>query len=54
MLMDYDVHSNYGNWMYIAGVGNDPRDRKFNIALQAQTYDEQATFQQLWLEPELL
>ena len=26
MLLDYDVHSNYGNWMYVAGVGNDPRD----------------------------
>ena len=22
-LIDYDVHSNYGNWMYVAGVGND-------------------------------
>jgi len=30
-LIDYDVHSNYGNWMYVAGVGNDPRDRKFNV-----------------------
>ena len=31
MLIDYDVHSNWGNWMYNSGVGNDPRDRKFNI-----------------------
>ncbi|WP_296704562.1 DASH family cryptochrome, partial [Algoriphagus sp.] len=23
MLMDYDVCSNWGNWMYVAGVGND-------------------------------
>ncbi|MFC3158378.1 DASH family cryptochrome [Chryseobacterium arachidis] len=30
MLIDYDVHSNYGNWMYLAGVGNDPRSRTFN------------------------
>ena len=22
-LIDYDVHSNYGNWMYVSGVGND-------------------------------
>ena len=36
-LIDYDVHSNYGNWNYLAGVGNDPRDRKFNIELQAKT-----------------
>ena len=20
-LIDYDVHSNYGNWMYVSGVG---------------------------------
>jgi hypothetical protein len=20
MLVDYDVHSNYGNWMYVSGV----------------------------------
>lgn len=24
-LVDYDVHSNYGNWQYAAGVGVDPR-----------------------------
>ena len=30
-LIDYDVHSNYGNWMYVSGVGNDPRDRKFKL-----------------------
>ena len=40
LLIDYDVHSNYGNWMYVAGVGNDPRDRKFNVQLQAERYDE--------------
>ena len=47
-LMDYDVHSNYGNWMYVAGVGNDPRDRKFNIRMQAERYDEGGKFQRLW------
>lgn len=36
LLIDYDVHSNYGNWIYNAGVGNDPRDRKFNIKRQAE------------------
>ena len=30
MLIDYDVHSNWGNWMYNSGVGNDPRNRTFN------------------------
>ncbi len=53
MLIDYDVHSNYGNWMYVAGVGNDPRDRKFNIKLQAENYDGQSKFQNLWLQQQL-
>ena len=49
LLIDYDVHSNYGNWMYVAGVGNDPRDRKFNTKLQAERYDENYKFRKLWL-----
>jgi deoxyribodipyrimidine photo-lyase len=53
MLIDYDVHSNYGNWMYVAGVGNDPRDRKFNVDLQAERYDNNGKFQQLWLQDTL-
>lgn len=50
MLIDYDVHSNYGNWMYVSGVGNDPRDRKFNIKMQAENYDGENKFQDLWLK----
>ena len=53
MLIDYDVHSNYGNWMYNAGVGNDPRDRKFNIKRQAEMYDAKGKYQKLWLNPDL-
>ena len=53
MLIDYDVHSNYGNWMYNAGVGNDPRDRKFNIKRQAELYDANGKFQKMWLTHEL-
>lgn len=53
MLIDYDVHSNYGNWMYASGVGNDPRNRKFNIPLQASNYDPQAKFQNLWFQQKL-
>jgi deoxyribodipyrimidine photo-lyase len=53
MLLDYDVHSNYGNWIYNAGVGNDPRDRKFNIKRQAEMYDSDGKFQKMWLIPEL-
>ena len=34
-LLDHDVCSNYGNWNYAAGIGNDPREgRKFNIVKQ--------------------
>lgn len=50
LLLDYDVHSNYGNWMYVAGVGNDPRDRKFNTQLQAKNYDTDYKFRNLWLK----
>lgn len=53
MLIDYDVHSNYGNWLYNAGVGNDPRDRKFNIKRQAEMYDGAGKYQKLWLNPDL-
>lgn len=52
-LIDYDPCSNYCNWMYIAGVGNDPReDRHFNIASQAKKYDADGKFMYYWL-PEL-
>ena len=53
MLIDYDVHSNYGNWMYVSGVGNDPRDRKFNVQLQAKNYDANGAYQKLWLQNSL-
>ena len=53
MLLDYDVHSNYGNWMYVSGVGNDPRDRKFNVRLQADRYDPHGKYQQTWLQKTL-
>ncbi len=49
-LIDYDVSSNWGNWAYIAGVGNDPRpDRIFNIEKQAQDYDKKGLYRKLWL-----
>ena len=38
--IDHDVCSNYGNWLYGAGIGNDPReDRKFNMVKQGLDYD---------------
>lgn len=49
-LIDYDVCSNWGNWAYIAGVGNDPREsRVFNIEKQANEYDNNKTYRNLWL-----
>ncbi|MEO1518034.1 MAG: DASH family cryptochrome [Bacteroidota bacterium] len=49
MLIDYDVTSNYGNWLYAAGVGNDPRDRVFNTKRQADMYDKAGDYRALWL-----
>jgi deoxyribodipyrimidine photo-lyase len=52
-LIDYDVTSNWGNWAYIAGVGNDPREnRYFNILSQASRYDGKGEYIKHWL-PEL-
>lgn len=52
-LLDYDVSSNWCNWNYVAGVGNDPReDRYFNILSQAKRYDTQGKYVKYWL-PEL-
>lgn len=49
-LVDYDPCSNYGNWLYVAGLGNDPReDRYFNQILQAERYDPHAKFVKHWL-----
>ncbi len=53
MLIDYDVHSNWGNWMYNSGVGNDPRDRKFNVGSQAERYDPTGKYRRLWLQETL-
>jgi deoxyribodipyrimidine photo-lyase len=50
-LIDYDVCSNWGNWAYLAGVGNDPRgNRYFNIAKQAEDYDSKKQYRNLWTQ----
>lgn len=50
MLVDYNPASNWGNWAYIAGVGNDPREeRYFNVIKQAYDYDASANFVKLWI-----
>ncbi len=52
-LIDYDPCSNWGNWMYVGGVGNDPREnRYFNILRQAKNYDRNGEYVRL-LIPEL-
>ncbi|KAK5735983.1 hypothetical protein LTR17_007818 [Elasticomyces elasticus] len=53
-LIDYDVHSNWGNWQYVAGVGNDPRGdaRVFNPVKQAVDYDTNGEYVKAWV-PEL-
>ncbi len=48
-LVDYDVASNWGNWAYIAGVGNDNRGgREFNVEKQALLYDKDGSYRALW------
>jgi deoxyribodipyrimidine photo-lyase len=50
MLLDYDVSSNWGNWLYVAGVGNDPRENRFfNPHRQAQMYDPKGIYQKHYL-----
>lgn len=50
-LIDYDVYSNQGNWLYIAGLGTDPRGgRRFNPDKQAKTYDPDGTYSAYWLK----
>ncbi len=53
LLVDYDPCSNYGNWNYIAGVGNDARFfRWFNILKQSEQYDPDGEYIRHWI-PEL-
>ena len=49
-LIDYDVCSNWGNWNYTAGVGNDARGfRFFNILKQSTEYDPTGAYVKHWL-----
>jgi deoxyribodipyrimidine photo-lyase len=48
-LVDYDPCSNWGNWAYIAGAGNDPRSRYFNVLKQANDYDPKGAFVRHWI-----
>jgi deoxyribodipyrimidine photo-lyase len=51
-LIDYDVCSNHGNWLYIAGRGADPRQgRRFDPEHQAAVYDPDGAYRALWAIP---
>ena len=48
-LIDFDVYSNQGNWLYLAGRGTDPRGgRRFNPKKQAQDHDPNGHYRALW------
>ncbi|MDI3515076.1 MAG: cryptochrome, partial [Rhodocyclaceae bacterium] len=48
-LVDYDVYSNQGNWLYIAGRGTDPRGgRRFDPDRQAAIHDADGAYRASW------
>jgi deoxyribodipyrimidine photo-lyase len=48
-LIDYDVCSNQGNWLYIAGRGADPRQgRRFDPDKQAREHDPDGVYRAMW------
>lgn len=51
MLLDYDVASNWGNWVAAAGLTGG-RVNKFNIVKQSKDYDKDGDYIRTWL-PEL-
>ena len=49
-LIDHDVSSNWGNWNYAAGVGNDARGfRFFHPIKQSEQYDPRGEYVRHWL-----
>lgn len=49
-LLDFDPCSNTGNWLYIAGLGTDPRGgRRFNPAKQTAEHDPDGAYRRRWL-----
>ena len=51
-LLDYDVYSNHGNCLYLAGLGTDPRGysggRWFDPQKQAKQHDADGSYRRLW------
>jgi len=51
LLLDYDVASNWGNWIFAAGLTG-KRVSQFNIVKQSKDYDPNGEYARLWC-PEL-
>lgn len=50
-LIDFDIYSNQGNWLYVSGRGTDPRvGRRFDPQRQARQYDADGAYRRLWLD----
>jgi hypothetical protein len=48
-LLDYDLNSNWGNWLYGSGYGTDARGpRYFDIKKQLNTYDPDNLYLKKW------
>lgn len=48
-LIDFDVYSNQGNWLYLSGRGTDARaNRRFNPDVQAEQYDPDGVYRRTW------
>ncbi len=41
---------NYGNWIYFAGVGGDPKNRHFRTVSQARRYDPDGRYVLRWID----
>lgn len=51
-LIDYSPASNWGNWAYIAGVGNDPRENRYFNPKTPAELDPKGEYVKLWLAGE--
>lgn len=52
-LIDYNAATTWGNWAFIAGVGNDPKEvHSLNVIKQAFDYDAKGEYVKYWI-PEL-
>ena len=47
-LIDFDAGPSWGNRQYLAGVGNGPRNRAFDVRRQAERYDGDGAYRARW------